>query len=122
VSAPHLKLVILAVLKPIKLNDTKDALVGVANLQGYSNLTLYVSVPNVAHPGNMACRGDLGSAATNTWTLGAVDCSFNAPGYIVVTVVSVHDPNLRLVVSGGDPTQPASAYGDARIIAFLILL
>ena len=120
-SGPHSQWVIFALQKPIQLNDTKDALVGIANLQGYSNLVLFVSVPTVGSPGNMACRGDLGSAATNTWTFGAIDCHFNVPGYITMTVGSIHYPNLRLAVSGGGPTQPTWARGNATISVALYL-
>src|SRR5439155_10560366 len=114
-SSSHSQVVILALLKSIQLNDTKDAFVGIANLQGYTNLILFVSVPRVDSPGNMACRGDLGSVATNTWTFGAIDCHFNVPGYITMTVVSIHYPNLRLAVSGGGLTQPTWAKGNATI-------
>ena len=46
-SSPHSQLVILALQKHIQLNDTKDALVGIANLQRYSNLVLFVLVVRI---------------------------------------------------------------------------
>lgn len=114
-------LVVLAFNKSFQLNDTKDALIGIANLRGHSQAILFIAVNKVDIPGNMACRGDLGSTQTNTWTFGAIDCHFNVPGYLVMTLTGLHDPNLRLAVSGGGPTQPTWATGNAQITVVLFL-
>jgi hypothetical protein len=106
----------------INLNDTKDAFLGIVNLNGHTRAILHVWVNDVDVPGNMACRGDLGSAATDTWRFGVVDCHFDVPGSLRMEISSINEPNLRLAVSGGGPTQPTWATGLATISASLLLV